>query len=68
MLTCVTPNPTVAGKPNVFFTANVAKFGLAQPMSMTQTRSVPAHPPPHNPTSRLASLPRPSTATHKRNL
>jgi hypothetical protein len=33
--------PTVAGKPNAFFTANnVARFGLAQPLSTTQTRCV----------------------------
>ncbi|AEO62948.1 5e45385d-3988-49d1-b298-a40f41420294 [Thermothielavioides terrestris] len=30
----------VAGKPNSFFTANVAKLGLAQPLSTTQTRPV----------------------------
>ncbi|GAB1314515.1 cytochrome b subunit of succinate dehydrogenase, Sdh3p [Madurella fahalii] len=30
----------VAGKPNAFFTANVAKFSLAQPLSTTQTRPV----------------------------
>lgn len=41
---------TVAGKPNVFFTANVARLGLAtQPLSTTQTRSVTSRssPPPH---------------------
>lgn len=30
----------VAGKPNVSFTANVAKLGLASPLSATQTRPV----------------------------
>jgi succinate dehydrogenase (ubiquinone) cytochrome b560 subunit len=36
---------TVAGKPNAFFTANVAKLGLAQSLSTTQIRSVaPRHP------------------------
>lgn len=39
-LAFVTPQ-TVASKPSTFFTANVAKFGLAQPLSTTQTRSVP---------------------------
>ncbi|KAH6850687.1 hypothetical protein B0I37DRAFT_372179 [Chaetomium sp. MPI-CAGE-AT-0009] len=30
----------VAGHPNAFFTANVARLGLAQPLSTTQTRPV----------------------------
>jgi len=30
----------VAGKPNAFFTANVARLGLAQPLSITQMRPV----------------------------
>ncbi|KAH6641022.1 hypothetical protein F5144DRAFT_562311 [Chaetomium tenue] len=30
----------VAGKPNAFFTANVARLGLAQPLSTTQMRPV----------------------------
>ncbi|KAJ4306635.1 cytochrome b subunit of succinate dehydrogenase, Sdh3p [Collariella sp. IMI 366227] len=30
----------VVANPNAFFTANVAKFGLAQPLSTTQTRPV----------------------------
>ena len=39
----------MAGKPNAFFTANnVARFGLAQPLSTTQTRCVQS---PPNPTS-----------------
>lgn len=36
----LTSNLPTAAKPNAFFTANVAKFGLAQPLSTTQIRSV----------------------------
>lgn len=38
------PASAVVGKSNTFFTANVAKFGLAQPLSTTQTRCVPCQP------------------------